>query len=314
MCGIVGIASRNEFPSVLLLDRLKRLEYRGYDSYGYYDGRPPEEIASGNIEFRGRRPGAIGIAHTRWATHGGVTVRERPSPRLLRRPSRHRPQRHHREFRGPQEDARPAGASLRERDRFGGHRPLLRGRPEIKKPMKAVIADFLKTFTGTFAVLIMIRGSDEIYAVEARFAARPGRGRGQTYRRLGHLRLFGPDHRAVFFENDEFAVIRADGLSVLRPARPGRPQAAPEIRLASGIGFPRRPSSTTCSKRSWRSRRRSTGCSSRWTTTRSRPSTSSSSSSAGSRKIIFAVLRHVLPRFAPGRLFPPPGRGSRARP
>ena len=39
MCGIIGIASRTEFQSRVLLERLKRLEYRGYDSYGFYDSR-----------------------------------------------------------------------------------------------------------------------------------------------------------------------------------------------------------------------------------------------------------------------------------
>jgi len=77
MCGIVGaIARRDVVPS--LLEGLKRLEYRGYDSAGLavltptlarlrVTGRVAELVA---LSERERFAGRIGIAHTRWATHG----------------------------------------------------------------------------------------------------------------------------------------------------------------------------------------------------------------------------------------------------
>jgi len=81
MCGIVGaIADRDVVP--VLLEGLKRLEYRGYDSAGLAvveaqgirrvrrTGRVAEmEQASRAEDFHG----VLGIGHTRWATHGGVT-------------------------------------------------------------------------------------------------------------------------------------------------------------------------------------------------------------------------------------------------
>lgn len=81
MCGIIGyIGSKPAVP--ILLEGLRRLEYRGYDSAGV------ATLAGGKIEVRKRigrianlasliqespPSGDIGISHTRWATHGGVT-------------------------------------------------------------------------------------------------------------------------------------------------------------------------------------------------------------------------------------------------
>ena len=80
MCGIVGaIANRNIVP--ILTEGLRRLEYRGYDSAGIVVlnggikrvrrvGRVAEMQAAAKAEGL---TGIVGIGHTRWATHGGVT-------------------------------------------------------------------------------------------------------------------------------------------------------------------------------------------------------------------------------------------------
>ncbi len=82
MCGIVGILS-NEDVADRLLDGLKRLEYRGYDSAGIatdHDGQIDRRRASGKLINLAKElaanplPGKTGIAHTRWATHGGPTT------------------------------------------------------------------------------------------------------------------------------------------------------------------------------------------------------------------------------------------------
>src|SRR6478672_6669732 len=78
MCGIVGIIGRQEVAP-LLIDGLRRLEYRGYDSAGIatlVDGSIERRRAEGKLDNLARqleeRPvtGKIGIGHTRWATHG----------------------------------------------------------------------------------------------------------------------------------------------------------------------------------------------------------------------------------------------------
>jgi glucosamine--fructose-6-phosphate aminotransferase (isomerizing) len=78
MCGIIGIIAKN--PVALeLIEGLRRLEYRGYDSAGVatlIDGRIERRRAEGklaNLALRLEKEpvrGTIGIGHTRWATHG----------------------------------------------------------------------------------------------------------------------------------------------------------------------------------------------------------------------------------------------------
>jgi len=78
MCGIIGYIGNREAVKILI-DGLKRLEYRGYDSAGVAvlnNGKIQIERAEGKLtclEVRLKKfklPGNIGIGHTRWATHG----------------------------------------------------------------------------------------------------------------------------------------------------------------------------------------------------------------------------------------------------
>jgi glucosamine--fructose-6-phosphate aminotransferase (isomerizing) len=76
MCGIVGaVAQRNITP--ILIEGLKRLEYRGYDSCGvalHVDGRLQRSRSTSRVAMLAEQTadlqGFTGIAHTRWATHG----------------------------------------------------------------------------------------------------------------------------------------------------------------------------------------------------------------------------------------------------
>ena len=78
MCGIIGIVGNSEV-SDRLLEGLRRMEYRGYDSAGVctvHDGQLERRRAEGKLANLARvldeddAPGNTGIAHTRWATHG----------------------------------------------------------------------------------------------------------------------------------------------------------------------------------------------------------------------------------------------------
>ena len=82
MCGIIGIIGKDQVAD-RLVDGLKRMEYRGYDSAGVctvQDGQLIRRRAEGKLgnlvkELAGNpASGTVGIAHTRWATHGAPTT------------------------------------------------------------------------------------------------------------------------------------------------------------------------------------------------------------------------------------------------
>src|SRR5215471_2084395 len=85
MCGIIGFTGR-EPAAEILLDALRRLEYRGYDSAGIAvldtladrvsvtkDTHKVNELVR-QVEAEGFPDGTTGIGHTRWATHGRPTA------------------------------------------------------------------------------------------------------------------------------------------------------------------------------------------------------------------------------------------------
>ncbi len=86
MCGIFGYVGKNNQAGNLVLEGLKVLEYRGYDSWGvavidngeFSMNKVPGKIGAAKLNLPGSN---LGIGHTRWATHGGVTV-ENAHPHL----------------------------------------------------------------------------------------------------------------------------------------------------------------------------------------------------------------------------------------
>ena len=84
MCGIVGYVGERSRTVPVLLQGLERLEYRGYDSSGIavmQNGKPSVLKSTGKLARLKKKvdkkspKGSLGIGHTRWATHGGASVK-----------------------------------------------------------------------------------------------------------------------------------------------------------------------------------------------------------------------------------------------
>ena len=129
MCGIVGHVGDEE-AAPILLDGLRRLEYRGYDSAGLaVQTNHGIEIVRAVGKLRNLEkalsqkglPGKVGIGHTRWATHGRPSeVNAHPH---VAGPVRGRAQRHHRKPLGAAQRARGEWLRHHQRHRYRDHRP-----------------------------------------------------------------------------------------------------------------------------------------------------------------------------------------------
>ncbi len=127
VCGIVGyIGSKKVVP--LILDGLRRLEYRGYDSAGIAvvdtDGKVQIRRAPGKLhnleEVIRQSPidGSYGIGHTRWATHGRPTEENAHPHRDCTGQDRRRPQRDRRKLCRSEAPARKRRPQVRYRNRY----------------------------------------------------------------------------------------------------------------------------------------------------------------------------------------------------
>ena len=205
MCGIIGIVSKKEFASRFLLERLKRLEYRGYDSYGFYDSKDLEKYV-GEIVVAGDNKSRIGIAHTRWATHGGVTE-------VNAHPHLSSDENVVIVHNGIIENFKELRQELKDK----GHKFVSETDSEVvahyfaeklkKKKIKNAILDFFNDIKGTFAILVMIKDKEEVYALKRDSPLVMGICNDMHILASDIYAFSDITDKAVFFENDEFAIV-----------------------------------------------------------------------------------------------------------
>ena len=224
MCGIIGYVGADEVVPVLL-DGLRRLEYRGYDSSGMAV-MDADEIgilrAAGKLENLEQRAyheplhGTVGIGHTRWATHGAPTEANAH----------------------PQTDAAGQVAVV--------HNGILENYSDLRKELVAagvdlqsdtdteLIAQLLGSAEGTLAQRVLeVRSRLEgQYSVVAVHRAEPdvivafrngpplviGLGEDENMVASDVTALLHRTRRVIFLENSDVAVVRADGVEIFDAA------------------------------------------------------------------------------------------------
>jgi glutamine---fructose-6-phosphate transaminase (isomerizing) len=221
MCGIVGIVGTDSVAE-RLFEGLKRLEYRGYDSAGIatlHDGEIDRRRAEGKLVNLGKRlaesplPGTIGIAHTRWATHGAPTE-DNAHPHIVGdvsivhngiienfKPLRDELIAEGREFRSQTDTEVVAHLVSRE---------LERG----KAPREAVAA-VLPQLHGAFAVAFLFRNEPDLL-ICARLGAplTVGYGEGENYLGSDAHALAGLTQRIAYLEEGDWAVVTRETIEI----------------------------------------------------------------------------------------------------
>ena len=271
MCGIVGILGREPVAGQMV-DALKRLEYRGYDSAGVatLEGGHARRAAAPKASSRTSKQRLHARAARRHDRHRPYALgdarpperNQRPSAR--HRPRRGRPQRHHREFPRAARGARSARAPS------SRPRPTPRSSPissphEMKNgtsPADAVAAA-LPRLRGAFALAFLFEGEDDLL-IGARKGSplAVGYGDGEMYLGSDAIALAPFTDAITYLEDGDWVVLTAHGAQV-RDAAGTHGQAH-----GASSRSPRRSWSTRATTAtSWR--RRSTS-SRKWSATRSR--------------------------------------------
>jgi glucosamine--fructose-6-phosphate aminotransferase (isomerizing) len=221
MCGIIGIVS-GEDVSDRLLDGLKRLEYRGYDSAGIatiVDGRIERRRAEGKLANLARElaaqplPGTTGIAHTRWATHGAPTTSNAHPHATGEVAVVHN---------GIIENFKPLREELQARGRVFTSETdtevvahLVSEQVEAGKSPQEAVAAVLPRLHGAFALAILFRQHPELL-IGARLGSPlvVGYGEGETYLGSDALALAPLTQQIAYLEEGDWVVIDRDGAKI----------------------------------------------------------------------------------------------------
>ena len=221
MCGIIGIVGK-EAVADRLVDGLRRMEYRGYDSAGVctlHEGelvRRRAEGKLGNLVLELERhpaPGNVGIAHTRWATHGAPTAHNAHPHATGEVALVHN---------GIIENFKPLREALVARGRkfesetdteIVAH--LVSEQIEAGKTPQDAVREVLPQLRGAFALAIAFRNHPDLL-IGARLGSPlvVGYGEGETYLGSDALALAPLTQRIAYLDEGDWVVITRDGAEV----------------------------------------------------------------------------------------------------
>ena len=221
MCGIIGIVGR-EAVAERLVDGLRRMEYRGYDSAGICtldDSRLVRRRAEGKLAnlvavlADDPAPGATGIAHTRWATHGAPTAANAHPHATGELALVHN---------GIIENFRPLREALAARGRVFTSETdsevvahLISERVEGGASPEAAVMAALPQLRGAFALAIAFRAHPDML-IGARLGSPlvVGYGDGETYLGSDALALAPLTQRIAYLEEGDWVIVTRDGAQI----------------------------------------------------------------------------------------------------
>jgi len=221
MCGIIGIVGKEQVAD-RLVDGLRRMEYRGYDSAGIClveDGQLIRRRAEGKLNnlvlelVRHPASGLIGIAHTRWATHGAPnTANAHP----------HATEEVALVHNGIIENFKPLRDALISRGRVFESETdtevvahLVSEQVEAGLSPQDAVKAVLPTLRGAFALAIAFRQHDDML-IGARLGSPlvVGYGEGETYLGSDALALAPLTQRITYLEEGDWVVITREGADI----------------------------------------------------------------------------------------------------
>ncbi len=224
MCGIVGFIGREGSAQDVLMDGLRRLEYRGYDSAGVAivdDGRLSVRRALGklaNLDASLREAplaGRIGIGHTRWATHGKPSERNAHPHRAGSVVIVHNGIiENYRELRHELEASGRAIESDTDTELISH---LIDEAIGFGRDLLTAVREACSRLKGSYALGALCE-SDPSHLVAAKNGASPmilGAGDGETYLASDIPAILPYTRQIVSLQDGDFAVLSADGLQVV---------------------------------------------------------------------------------------------------
>ncbi|WP_439815003.1 glutamine--fructose-6-phosphate transaminase (isomerizing) [Zavarzinia sp. CC-PAN008] len=235
MCGIVGIVGTAE-AAPRMVESLRRLEYRGYDSAGVatlvgggIDRRRAEGKLKHLVDLLGRQPlpGVVGIGHTRWATHGAPNETN-AHPHATRRVAVV----HNgiiENFRQLKDELAAAGHVFQTETDSEAIAHLITHHVEQGLSPEAAVEEALRRLHGAFALGIIFAGEDDLLIGARRGSPLAvGHGEGESYLGSDALAL-APLARAItYLDEGDWAILHRGGIEIRdafggRVERPVRP-------------------------------------------------------------------------------------------
>lgn len=202
MCGILGIVAQQRQPIQEALNRLQRMEYRGYDSFGVWDGKNLLKKVGEIGDTQSLQSAKNIIGHTRWATHGKV-CEENAHPHRAGKVTivhngiieNHEELRQKSEQYASQTDSEVIAHYINSRLRT--------------QTIEDILPELIQCIQGTFAILVMIDDDERVFAMKRSSPLILARNSEIHYLSSDIYAINDAVKEITHFEDEEWAIITA---------------------------------------------------------------------------------------------------------